>query len=304
MDNTDAFTFIEDGEAYAALCIDLTVYWRGSMFERAPGILHFYRRSLEEIGSALKFFETGTMAGAKPLRKDTVDMVPTWLKAKPRRDIYMINLEAGAHKNEPSDRNFFLIADEDDDEPIGAMRLGLPLSVVDDPDAYVELVRDLVSKLDVESGHAGYGLNWDSRGEMAGEASQQMGAIAGRYQGVDLFDLDVTLVSMRKTKPAGIKTVGWLTLLGSQLSNQVGGAAALTKKLGKSCTVYPLPNGVLIRAGERPTLGDRNRKADVAAYRSVGKLLASFRFVDHRALFGATTATGESTERWLARFDE
>src|SRR5678815_3753691 len=92
MENTEALTFEQDGETYLKLCVDLTVYWRGSMFERSQGMLHFYKRALKELKSGLTFFETGTMSGAKKLKKDTLDMVPTWLKGKPRRDIYMINI--------------------------------------------------------------------------------------------------------------------------------------------------------------------------------------------------------------------
>lgn len=299
MDNLEALTREQDGEVYAQLCLDLTIYWRGSAFDRVDGILHFYERAMKEIGSALKFYETGTMAGAKPLRKDALEMLPTWLGKKRRRDIYMLNLESGAHRAEPSDRNFYFAADEEDDEPLGVMRLALPIDRANKPDAYVKLVEDLVRDLKFESGHAGYALNWDSRGDMAGEALMHMMAVAGRYYGVDLFELDVTLVSMRQTKPAGIKGVNWLTLLGTELAARAGGVDELTTKLPKSCRVVPVPNGILIRAGDRPTIGDRQENADLSAYRAVGQVLAPFRFVNHQPIFGDV----DTTDRWLSRFD-
>jgi hypothetical protein len=299
MENLDTLTREQDGEVYAKLCLDLTIYWRGSAFDRVDGILHFYERAMKEIGSALKFYETGTMSGAKPLRKDALEMLPTWLGKKRRRDIYMLNLESGAHRAEPSDRNFYFAADEEDDEPLGVMRLALPIDRAKKPDDYVKLVEDLVRDLNFESGHAGYALNWDSRGDMAGEALMHMMAVAGRYYGVDLFELDVTLVSMRQTKPAGIKCVNWLTLLGTELAALAGGVDALTTKLPKPCRVVPLPTGILIRAGDRPTLGDRQENADLSAYAAVGRVLAPFRFVNHQPLFGDE----DTTNRWLSRFD-
>jgi Protein of unknown function (DUF3396) len=301
MADKESLDVMQGSAVVGKLCLDLTVYWRGSVFERAAGVSHFYERTMAEIGEHVRFYETGTMAGARPLRKDSLQMLPTWLKSRPRRDIYMINLESGAKRNEPSDRNFYFVADEDDDEPLGAMRVALPVAESDAPDAYLSFVTSLVEQLDFESGHALFALNWDSRGDISPDASARMGGLVRRYQGVDMFELDVTLVSMRKTKPAGVKTAGWLTLLGPALIDALGGVARLRKALPKTCTVYDVPTGVIIRAGKRPLLGDRNRNQDMAVYRNVGRLLAPFRFTDHRALL----STGhESTEEWLARFDE
>ena len=308
MENTvEPLVFSEDGEDYAKLCANVTVYWRGSAFERAAGIVHFYKRAMKELGKSVKFFETGTMSGAKKLKADTLDLVPFWFqKSKRRSDIYMLNLESGAHANEPSDRSFFVIADEEDEQPVGAAQVNLPVETMTaDPDRFVGLVEDLVAKLDFESGHAGYALNWDPRGDQAIQAQEKMAYVGARFQGVDLFDIDVTLVSLRKSPPGSIKCVNWLTLLGARLAERVGSPQAVKKQLGKTSTVVPLEHGLLIRAGDAPTLGDRNRKADVAAYRSVGKLLAPYRFVDHRRIFGAPTGGGmDPTGQWLARFDE
>lgn len=304
MTKISELTFIKDGEKYAQLCLDLTVYWRGSMFDRVEGILHFYEQAMNELRPALRYYETGTMAGAKPLRKDSLEMIPTWLRGKRRSDIYMMNLESGLHPNDPSDQNFYLVADEEDDEPLGAMRLALPISNSEDPDRYTELVEQLLSRLDFESGHAGFALNWDSRGDMAAEAIQDMSWIAGRFLGIDLFEMDITLVSMRKTKPAGIKTVNWLTLLGKNILTSVGGEDGLSGKLPNICRIYTLPHGGIIKTGDRPILGDRNRNEDLTAYRSVGRLLAPFRFEDHRDFFGSNKNAGITTQQWLARFDE
>lgn len=304
MTNISELKFIKDGENYARLCLDLTVYWRGSMFDRVEGVLHFYEQAMKELRPTLRFYETGTMSGAKPLRKDSLAMIPTWLRGKRRRDIYMMNLESGSQPNEPSDRNFYFVADEEDEEPLGALRLALPISHFKDPDRYIEFVRQLMAHLDFESGHAGYALNWDSRGDMAAEAMLDMSWIAGRYFGVDLFEMDVTLVSMRKTKPAGIKTVNWLTLVGKNILTSLGGEEGLSRKLPNICRVESLPHGVIIKAGDYPILGDRNRKEDLTAYRAVGHLLAPFRFEDHRDFFGSSKNAGITTQQWLARFDE
>ena len=305
-DIPSSLTFSSDGFTYAILCVDLTVYWRGSAFHRADGIVHFYRRSIQEIGERLRYYETGTMSGAKRLRKDTLEMVPFWFqKAKARRDIYMMSLESGAQANEPSDAGFFIIADEEDDEPIGAAQIRLPVSYVEkSPARLVDLARDLVAKLEFESGHGGYTLNWDPRGDFTVEAQEAMESVAARFPGVDLFDMDVTLVAMRKTKPAGIKRVNWLTLLGKSLAEALG-HDKLRQSLNEACEITKLPTGLLIRAGDRPTTGDQKAaRTDLTAYESVGRVLARLRFVDHRRIFGSSRAGApDPTSSWLARFD-
>jgi hypothetical protein len=300
------FSFSEDGEYYTKLCMEVTVYWRGSAFDKPDSIILFYKRAVAEIGAEIKFFETGSMSGAKKLRKDTLAMVPFWFKDPARRrDIYRMNLEGGAHPNEPSDHAICIVADEDDDEPVGLAKLCLPVAYgAETPDKLLRLVKDLVRDADFESGHAGYSLNWDRKGDYAAEATQRMGQIAARFWGIDFFSLFTTLLAMRKTKPSGIKRVNWLTFLGASLTERLGATATFESKLSSECEVHCLSNGILIKAGDHPTTGDRNSPSALAPYRSVGKLLAPFRFTNHKPFFGSPDdPASDSSTRWLARFD-
>jgi hypothetical protein len=212
----------------------------------------------------------------------------------------MMSLEAGARVNEPSDHAIRVLADEEEDEPMGLAQLCLPVAYVSEtPERLLNLMKKLTDGADFESGHAGYSLNWNDLGEHAFEAKQKMGQIARRYLGVDLHEHGLTLGAMLNTTPSEIKCINWLTLLGTSLTERVGGMARLESKLSSKCEVHPLSSGVIIRAGERPTTGDRKQPTELAPYRSVGKLLAPFRFVDHPPFFGS----GAQTARWLARFD-
>lgn len=303
---TEDFDFSEDGVNYTKLCIDVTVYWRGSVFDKADSVIRFYKRSLAEIGAEIRFFETGSMSGAKKLRKDTLEMVPFWFNNPARRrDIYMMNLEAGPHPNEPSDHAICIEVDEEDDEPVGVAKLSLPVAYGEEaPDKLLNLVKELTNEADFESGHVGYSLNWDHKGDFAFEATQKMGHIAARFVGVDFFSLFGTLIAMRGTKPSGIKRINWLTLLGTSLTERVGGIVKLESKLSSKCEVHALSSGVIIKAGDRPIKGDVKRPSELLPYRSIGKILAPFRFIDHPSIFGSLDdPASEQTGRWLARFD-
>lgn len=295
-----------DGSMILKFGAEITLYWRGSMFERAEALVALYQRVLADLRPTLRFFETGTMSGAKPLKADTLDMLPFWLtKAKRRRDIYMLNLESGRKPNEPSDRSFFFIADEDDDEPFGALRIGLPVAdLQQQPKGFSARVVSYIGDLSYESGHAGFGMNWDPRGDSAMEAQSSMAAIAARYHCVDLFDFDVTMVAMRRTHPATVKRVSWITLLGSELLGIVGGLPALSSLLDAPITLHGFGQGALLQAGPRPLLGQVNRREDLSAYMRVGALLSAYRPLDHKPLFGSEAGDPrEETSRWLARFD-
>lgn len=291
------------------LCAELTVYWRGSMHDHADALLALYRRFLAAEGTRLKYFETGTMAGAKPLKKDTLDMIPFWLRpGKRKKDIFALRLDTASSKHATSDCNFYFNADEEQPEPMGAVRVSLPISaLVDDPNAFVGSVAAYVGDFEFESGHAGFGLNWDPQGDEAAKASLAMAHIAAKFHGVDLQDVAMTMATRARTKQTGIKCASWLTLIGnSLLSAMPREPSALAAELAPKCTVHTLANGVMVQAGPAPSLLNRNRGADVSAYQAVGGLVAPHRFTDHIRLFPnlvSTDGEAEGTRRWLARFD-
>lgn len=295
----------DQGRPLLVPCAELTVYWRGSMFERADRLIGMYERVMGDLGPSLKHFETGTMAGAKLLRADSLQTVPFWLKSKPRRDIYMLRLESGEKKNDPSDIALLFDADEDDDEPLGAMRVCLPASVlIERAGQFAERVAYYIGDLDFESGHAGFGVNWDERGDDALDAEAGMARIAEHFHAVDLPDLCGTLIAMRNTRPAGIKRVSWLTLLGQELAGAVGGPEGVKTKLPAACLVHQLPGGLQIQAGPRPLAGNMNQRDDMTPYKAVGQMLAAHRFRDHPSVFASAAPGAENeTSAWLARFD-
>ena len=292
----------DHGRPLLVPCAELTVYWRGSMFERAERLIGMYERLMGDLGPSFKHFETGTMAGAKPLRADSLQTVPFWLKSKPRRDIYMLRLESGEKSADPSDIALQFLADEED-EPLGGMRVCLPASVLlERAEQFAERVAHYIGDLDFESGHAGFGVNWDQRSDDALDAETGMARIAARFHAVDLPDLDGTLIAMNNMRPAGIKRVSWLTLLGRELAGMVGGIEGIKSKLPASCVVRQLPAGLQIQAGPQPLVGHVNRRDDMRPYKAVGQMLADHRFPEHPSLFASAGSEAESSA-WLARFD-
>ncbi|ECC1743788.1 DUF3396 domain-containing protein [Salmonella enterica] len=108
-------------------------------------------------------------------------------------------------------------------------------------------------------------------------------------------------------------SIGWITLLGGELCSKMGGEAALREKLKdvSGIVIKSLPgNGVLIRIGERPQLGDVNKGDILDAYCAVGQILRPIAVDDFDKLADTVVVEGfydkpESEQiDWLGRFFE
>lgn len=309
MVNTEKYNleFRNDEGEFLKLCVDLTIYWKGSVFDHVEGILDFYEQVLKVITKDVKYYTTETMEGARKIKADTLELVPFWFsKSKKKRGLYILSLEGGEQADILSDIGFYLCADEESDVKTGTMRLILPADYASQPQEFVEMVRSLVRKLDFESGHAGFAVNWFPTADSADDALGVFPIIARRYPGIDLSDIDITLYAISSASEPGIKCINWLTLLGANLFTSIGGIESLRKQLPNDCPIYELDNGGgIIQAGKCPDIGDKNSNTQLSAYKAVGHILAPLRLQEHPDFIGATSTMPyeDITTEWLARFD-
>jgi hypothetical protein len=273
------------------------------MFEHATGLVHFYREAMKTIQTSLTYFATDD-GGARPLRSDTLDMLPYWLEnPRANRGIYSLSLESGSRPNEPSDKAFFFLADEEEEVKTGIIRLVLPPAFVEGKASDVlDLVTRLVDKLEFESGHAGYSVNWDQASDTDEEVTKELGVIAKKYPGVDVNYFNSTLIAFQNSTTPSIKCVNWLTLIGQEIRESLPPPADLSKDLGEQCRVQELTHGLVLQAGSNPTLGYPERD-ELEPYRQVGRILAEFRLTRHPQILPVPVPGEDPTEDWLSRFD-
>jgi len=106
-----------------------------------------------------------------------------------------------------------------------------------------------------------------------------------------------------------IKCVNWLTVLGDEIMEELGGLAVLKKVLEPECTLYPYPGGVLIQAGEAPRLGNTDAPGYtelIEPYRKVAAITKRVRFMSYdEGLLRVPEALDdkEETLKWVSRFD-
>ena len=296
----EKLTYEEKGSTYLKPCLDIAFYWSGSVFDRSDGIMRLYQQCLDTIGESLAYFRTDTMSTFRPLKKDTLGLLPFWFhqKAASRRDIYALVLESGLTPNESSDRAFALCAD-----PLsGYVRLVLPASSISQSvPSYLALARNMGQMFSYDFGHAGYAINWNHVGEHKKDVLRAMYSLGNRYPGLDMAHPFCTKYIASK----GIKCVNWLTFLSKDSCDRLGGLPALKMRFGNSVVIHDAyNNGAMIQAGPFPEIGDVNRQENLPIYHQVGKVLAPIRCREHPRIFGPEgIGDDEATEKWLSRFD-
>lgn len=170
------------------------------------------------------------------------------------------------------------------------------------PDTAISFVADVAGKLHADSGWCGLGLTLSPDESIAAAFLHEEFTTAQRFEGIDVGSVAITSVAAR----AGIKGVNWLTILGSKWLEPLGGLDGLSNSLSGVALVIPFEHGAIVRAGDHPVLGDRNRREPAQSYHAVGRVLAPVRTQRHVSfhdLSGPQYFGEAETREWLARFD-
>lgn len=163
----------------------------------------------------------------------------------------------------------------------------------------IKLARDLPFR----SGHAGFSIHkglYDAN--RATTASLQFGL---RYVAIDISDLDLSAWAVRRSC---IKGVFWLNFLGFELLDELGVRIDKEAVVSTKCEFEDLRYGLLMRCGDVPILGDRNRIEDLSPYLEAFNILQPLleNTVDSHPPMNSidNLDASEITERWLMRLCE
>jgi len=276
------------------LCVDITLYWTGSLDDHAEQILQFYNRSMQVLRQNVTYYCTETMRRYRKADSTTLDMLPFWLTSQDaKREFYSLELTAAADPEAATDQALFFRQNR----AAGALRLVLPEGYphsTSQPlkDLAVELVGDFV----FAHGHAGYAFSLNEHDpDVSHSARLQMYPLGMRHPGIDIPSLSASLHCVQD----GIKCINWLTLLGDRLARDFKPSEA-----DEQIVIEPLPHGILIQAGPHPEMGDVNRGQLLPAYHAVGRRVAHLRAGNQPAVILLDKVPDEdATDRWLSRFD-
>ncbi len=204
----------------------------------------------------------------------------------------------------PSEGFFVLGNPKDKHEPyetnlIQVYRPSVEVSTPNKADNFVEWVTDFASGLPYVYGYASPGLHWAEWNQI--DALAEARAVAKRYPGFDVQYNELTRSDL-DTKTRGSR---WLTFLGPELIEKLGGIESIDSVSSEEIRVIPSGHGILLRAGILPEIGDRNRKLDTPLLRRIAVLLKPVTLFDEPSLrdsFFADEDDPDFFENWEWRF--
>lgn len=209
---------------------------------------------------------------------------------------------AGQRLEDASEFQFEVYACAPESGTFSYLRFALPLGdPMLTPKPFSNLVGQCCDALKPAHGYGGFTFLESQDLAVRSKTQPLICSLARRFPGIDVDRPPVHLLHVAN----GIKGVNWLTFLGARWLNSAGGRAVLRAALPDAFVFQDCGDGLLIQAGPRPQIGDRNQKLWITLYPELSRLLKPIRIRNHRPLdfYGPNRFDEERTEEWLARFD-
>ncbi len=297
----------EDGVRLVSLVLGFTVHVAQPLSGCGEAVLRLYEQFLKENAAtgAVRFYATETMRQHKPITKSTLGMLPTWLKAgAPSREYLSIELKDGVQHQDAPHCKFEIYSVEQKSALFGRGRanmLSVSRPLTDDAEAlhrFREQFLEACRILPVQSAIGG--LRFECARYEKETAQTAAWVRSMRAKGIDICRIPE---DGRAVGTDGLKGVGWLTALGADAIEEVGGAAKLRKAFPKEVEMFDIGAGVSLQLGPRPLTGDPARGEDLSLYRAVYRQLAPLiRLAGSRSIsFSLATDYVERTEQWFNR---
>jgi hypothetical protein len=292
------------GKPLTALTADVVAYLDHPMSQHKDEVLRALDRFYELLPrDTLGWYSTETMSKDKPATKRTFDIPRAWWRDGAKlAQLRYLQMHDGETYNAVPHAGLRLKCNEiepGDERPWNPslIRFMFPAHWGEErPQDMIGMARSLVDTLPIVSGHGGYCIERNAYYE---EASIRSAFPLGmRYQGADIdyrvcrFEFD------------HLKAVNWLTLVGARLLERLGWKPALRRQLeGAGVLVHEVKFGVVLQAGDLPSLGDVNRGDSLDAYRAVYRVVSPLFAPELTPPFDLGRGNdAELTDTWYRRF--
>lgn len=167
--------------------------------------------------------------------------------------------------------------------------------------SFIDFVERLAALAPFDSGHVGFSFKWNIRTDEKQERAW-IRFKAPRFLAIFPYLSDWELYTRHH-----LACVNWLTLLGTDLSEKLGGADGMCDRLGETVEVKSLAYGTLLMAGETPPLGDVNQQApDLGPLREVARLTRPYWLNEEKMknrVLNYLWHEPEDREAWINRFE-
>jgi hypothetical protein len=281
--NSSDFVIKLNGVVRCELCLSVVLFANVKLTkedEPPPGLLTPYRVFLEDFRDTVEWCRTdGDQMHAVKITDERLAEFPKWLADPKRRYKGTAGTELRKGRSREEWRApCFEMSYGGQFNPCLYVQISLPFSWLaekgrEGTESYIaRLVEDGFS---LSSGYVGLGFAWHSAGDDP-EVKRSFFEWLQRFPGL----MSTSPMSQANVAPSGLVDLGWVTLLGAELTNKIGGIDALRARCSSipKAAVAPLPNnGAMIRLGEDPRVGDVQAGDQLDEYRALGKALSPLR---------------------------
>jgi hypothetical protein len=272
------------------------------------GIIKMYQEFDRSYGQDLKWYKTNEMKKSRKMRYAGLEYLQSMLFDKKTQDTYLLGVELSTKSDVFYNAPFFeFFTQEDLSDPNEIVkntyiRTCLPVDIADRPEEAIQFVSDFLPEIDFDGGYCGYSYLWDGEPLVERELEKVNRFWLFRFPGLSFGDPLTFMVFAED----GIPGVNWLTFLGARQIERLGGEKVVRESLPEEVDVATFNNGALmIRAGEKPELGDVNRNNKLPLYGKVGNAFKSLRISDERLSYMKIAGlSSEDVRDWYNRFFE
>jgi len=224
-----------------------------------------------------------------------------WLAFQPNEPrVWDVNLHAGETFDAASPYRFVGLGTPDAESAMSFISAMFPVTwFVEHPEASaVDIVLRWATLLQPRHGTAGLSIVASLDEASASETQDEARGLAERFPG---FEVDDALFESADVQN-GIRSVNWLTCIDDSLIARLGGIEALRARVTGDLHLYEYSGGAIVRAGDFPQAGDRNRQITIEPYRHAAALLRPVQIeATHNGIMLGFDK--ESTQDWVNRFN-
>lgn len=274
------------------------------------GIMKMYQEFDRSYGQNLTWYKTNEMKKSRKMRYVGIDYLKSMLFDKKTQGIYLIGtkLYAGGNADNYDVPYFAFFSEEDLSDPDEIVkrthiRICLPVGIADRPEEAIQFVSNFLPEVDFDGGYCGYSYLWHTGDTLVERELEKVNRFwLFRFPGLTPGDP----LAFQEFAEDGIPGVNWLTFLGPRQIERLSGEDVLRKSLPEETDITTLSNGaIIIRAGEKPELGDVNRNNKLPLYGKVGNAFKSLRISDERLSYMKIAGlSSEDVRDWYNRFFE
>lgn len=301
----DPADLLQEGRIDFAPAVAITLYFDGPLGRFGDGVVACWEEFAGEWESGLRWYADQKLGKWRPC---TAKMLRRPIDQIAKRNPVPFNAwyaTSAETYQSASPVTFSAIVRDSSGGDLSYVRATFPAARVAGEAAaagFLETTKRWCERIPIRHGYAGLTVNEASQRATRQMNSGMLPQIAERFPGVEIDDCEGTVLVARDR----IKGVNWLTLLGDELVQHLGGLPALSIRLSDAVALHAARDGaVIVQAGRVPTRGDTQSGDDLSLYREVARVLRPISLESHPDLgtveFGSFGTEG--TNRWLRRFE-